>query len=68
MTPDDPLQDWITRQQAGHPQAALTDELVEVRALTLYRALNVLSEGGRKQQRQQAIASLRTWLGLNEIN
>lgn len=58
---------WVDQQRAGRPQAAYTDELVEVRATALYRVLYLMENGGKREDRQQVAATLRDWLNLTAI-
>lgn len=65
MTPAaPPFHDWVTSQRDSNPDAAETNDLIEVTAVALYRALWLMECGGRPAERKQAAASLRQWLDL----
>lgn len=57
----DVLAGQLLRQ--GQPVSQV-DELVEVRAAALYRVVYLMERGGKREDRTQAAASLRSWLGL----
>ncbi len=56
--------EWLVDQATAHPKCAQVDELVEVRAAALYRVVYLMERGGKREDRTQAAASLRSWLGL----
>lgn len=58
--------EWVDDQQAAHPAAALPDELVEIRAGALYRVVYLMERGGKRSDRTQAAASLRSWLAIDD--
>ncbi len=58
--------EWVDTQRATHPAAALADELIEVRASALYRVVYLMERGGKRSDRTQAAASLRSWLAIDD--
>lgn len=55
--------DWLVDQQLDQPDCAAVDDLIEVKAVSLYRVLYLMERGGKRED-LQAAASLRHWVGL----